>query len=242
MTVDDHAALFAAGSRAHAAELDGAWRMDAISNANHAAGVAYLQLQHPSRTGGFEARYQLMGLMEGLVVPSFLKDHFQLNDFTPFHDEIRKVAADFLVGKYVRLAAAGWSRCWATPLGLFHTEADGQFGFYYMLTRAPRTELPGNTLLRPFLDVQLPDGIGMTFDEEMVGVLSSGGARPTAIPCTLRPASFNVRMVIRDVNEFVDGYEHEAQIQGTITFGDFDGPGPAAIRIDETPAASTTCA
>ena len=38
-----------------------------------------------------ESRYLLMGLMEGLVTPSFLKDHFQLNDFTPFHDEIRKV-------------------------------------------------------------------------------------------------------------------------------------------------------
>ena len=43
--------------------------------------------------GRLEARYELMGLMEGLVAPSFLKDHFQLNDFTPFHDEIRKVSA-----------------------------------------------------------------------------------------------------------------------------------------------------
>ena len=32
-----------------------------------------------------------MGLMEGLVIPSFAQDHFQLNDFTPFHDEIRQV-------------------------------------------------------------------------------------------------------------------------------------------------------
>ena len=47
------------------------------------------------------ARYDLMGLMEGLVTPTFLQDHFQLNDFTPFHDEIRKVSGDFLVGKYV---------------------------------------------------------------------------------------------------------------------------------------------
>ena len=80
--------------------------MDMVSNANHAGGIAYLQFSNKP-DGRFEARYQLMGLMEGLVVPSFLKDHFQLNDFTPFHDEIRKVSADFLVGKYVTATAAG---------------------------------------------------------------------------------------------------------------------------------------
>ena len=46
MTVDDHAALYAAGSSPTAAELDGVWRMDVISNANHAGGVAYLQFQN----------------------------------------------------------------------------------------------------------------------------------------------------------------------------------------------------
>src|SRR5262249_6366078 len=96
MTVADHAAIYAAGAPPDAAELDGAWRMDVISNANHAGGIAYLQFaNHPD--GRFEARYELMGLIEGLVTPTFLKDHFQLNDFTPFHDEIRKVTADFMV-------------------------------------------------------------------------------------------------------------------------------------------------
>ena len=30
-------------------------------------------------------------------------------------------------------------------------------------------QLPTNTLLKPFLDVQLPDGVGMLFDEQMKG-------------------------------------------------------------------------
>ena len=92
MTVDDHAALYAAGTAPTAADLNGAWRMDAISNANSAGGVAYLQFQNQP-DGRFEANYQLMGLMEGLVTPKFLQDHFQLTDFTTFHDEIRKVTA-----------------------------------------------------------------------------------------------------------------------------------------------------
>ena len=86
--------------------------MDTISNANHAGGIAYLQFSNKP-DGRLEARYQLMGLMEGLVVPSFLKDHFQLNDFTPFHDEIRKVSRRFPGGQVRDGAAAGGGRsCW----------------------------------------------------------------------------------------------------------------------------------
>src|SRR5262249_33955896 len=145
-----------------AAELDGVWRMDTISNANHAGGIAYLAFQNQP-DGRFTASYQLMGLMEGLITPSFLKDHFQLNDFTAFHDEIRKVTDNLLVGKYVTDLSAVISPLVSnSSLGLFHTEAGGKFGFYYMLTRAAGSQLPTNSLLRPFLDVQLPDGVGMT--------------------------------------------------------------------------------
>ena len=76
--------------------------------ANHAGGIAYLQFSNKP-DGRLEARYQLMGLMEGLVTPSFLKDHFQLNDFTPFHDEIRQVSADFMVGTYMTALPAAVS-------------------------------------------------------------------------------------------------------------------------------------
>ena len=228
MTVQDHAALYTAGTIPTAADLEGAWRMDTISNANHAGGVAWLQFDSKP-DGRLEAHYLLMGLMEGLVVPTFLKDHFQLNDFTPFHDEIRKTSADFLVGKYVApLPPALASLLGNSTFGLFHTEANGEFGFYYTLTRATQKEMPENTLFRPFLDAQLPDGIGMSFDEQMVGTYSAGGDTSAAVAC-----SFNARMVIRDVNEFVDGYEHEAQIRGTITFAQFDGQGPVTYSIDD---------
>ena len=106
MTVENHQALYAAGTAPTPAELEGVWRMDTISNANHAGGIAYLQFSNKP-DGRLEARYQLMGLMEGLVVPSFLKDHFQLNDFTPFHDEIRKVTRRFSGGQVHDGAAAG---------------------------------------------------------------------------------------------------------------------------------------
>ncbi|HUK17612.1 MAG TPA: GMC family oxidoreductase [Bryobacteraceae bacterium] len=248
MTVADHADLYAAASSPTAADLNGVWRMDVISNANHAGGVAYLQFQNLP-DGRFVARYELMGVMEGLVTPTFLKDHFQLNDFTTFHDEIRKVSADFLVGKYMTALPAAISPLVSnSSLGLFHSETGGEFGFYYMLTRATQAELPTNTLLRPFLDAQLPDGIGMTFDEEMVGWYFPGATTPAPgrdgdltiaarIPASGTPdgavtCQFDVHMTIQDVNEFVDGYEHEAEMGGTISFGQFGGQAPATFQID----------
>jgi cholesterol oxidase len=247
MTVEDHSALYAAATPPTPDDLNGVWRMDAISNANHAAGIAYLQFSNKP-DGSFTANYQLMGLMEGLVVPKFLQDHFQLTDFTPFHDEIRRVGPDLLVGKYMAPLPAGLAPVFGnSSLGLLHTQSDGQVGFYYMLTRA--AAMPTNTLLRPFLDVQLPDGVGMTFDEEMVGWYFPGQPMPAPgragdltiaaqMPASGDPpggiaCKFNADMVIRDVNEFVDGYEHEAQLKGTITFGQFEGTTPATFTMDD---------
>jgi hypothetical protein len=188
--------------------------------------------------------------MEGLILPTFLQDHFQLNDFTPFHDEIRKVSGDFLVGKYVVDLPPGLASLLSnSSLGIFHTDKSGQFGFYYMLTRAAGMELPTNTLLRPFLDAQLPDGVGMTFDEQMVGWYFPGEHTPAPgregdltigarIPASGNPpggvdCTFRGHMTIRDVNEFVDGYQHEATISGTMNFGQFENLGPSTFTIDQ---------
>jgi cholesterol oxidase len=248
MTVADHKFLFDTGKAPTPTDLDGAWRMDTISNANEATGIAYLQFSNRP-DGRFVASYQLMGLMEGLVTPAFLKDHFQLTDFTPFHDEIRKVRDDLFVGKYVTTLPAGVAELLGnSSLGVFHAEDGGKFGFYYVLTRAAANTMPTNTLLRPFLDVQLPDGVGMTFDETMTGWYFPGASTPapgrdgdltiaTRIPASGDPAgavtcSFDARMTITDVNEFVDGYEHEATLSGSIHFGQFAGIGPATFPID----------
>jgi len=250
MTVADHAALFATAAAPAAADLAGVWRMDAISNANRASGIAYLQFQNLP-DGSFKASYQLMGLIEGLVTPSFLRDHFQLTDFTPFHDEIRKVTSDFMIGKYVtQLPSAIVPLVSNSSFGLFHTDPGGQSGFYYMLTRVAGPDLPTNTLLRPFLGVQLPDGVGLTFDEQMVGWYLPGASTPAPgrdgdltiaarIPAAGDPpgaisCQFDARMTVSDVNEFVDGYQHQAQLKGTITFGQFAGNAPATFSIDDS--------
>jgi cholesterol oxidase len=243
MTVDDHRILYTSGTVPKAQELQGAWRMDTISNANQATGAAWLAFDNKP-DGRLESRYQLMGLIEGLVVPSFTRGHFQLDDFTAFNDEIRKVNDDLFVGKWITENPALVPASLPVDLGLFHREpagADGKsrWGFYYLLTRAEGTgRLPSNTILRPWLDHQLPRGIGMTFDEEMVGRVWKGVATPSADRAgdlTIAGRSeggsseckFQVRMRIGDVNEFVDGAAHEARLSGKIIFGDFPGGGGA---------------
>ena len=244
MTAVDHQELYKFGTVPSPADLEGVWRMDTISNANHAGGIAYLQFNNKP-DGRLEARYQLMGLMEGLVAPSFLKDHFQLNDFTPFHDEIRKVSSDFMVGTYMTgLPPALASLLGSSSLGLFHTQANGQFGFYYTITRVTEKQIPANTLLKPFREAQLPDGVGMLFDEQMKGWYFPGASTPSAdragdltiasrVPGAIA-CQFDGRMTIADVNEFVDGYAHESGIKGTMTFGEFEGVKNAVFTIDES--------
>jgi hypothetical protein len=249
MTVSDHMALWDSGTVPTAQEFDGAWQMDMVSNNNHLGRAAYLAFDNKP-DGRLEARYRLMGLMEGFVIPSFAQDHFQLRDFTPFRDEIRKVTDDLYVGRYVVGGLPGISSALGGPdLGLLHAvPGSTDFGFYYTLSRTGEKALPTSPLLAPFLNAQLPDGVGMTFDETMTGWFFEGANTPSAgrggdakiaerIPRSGTPeggveASFQVRMTVRDVNEFVDGMAHEAGISGTISFGRLQGKSNVTYTVD----------
>jgi hypothetical protein len=250
MTMDDHRALFDAGGVPSKSDLSGSWRMEVVSNNNHLGGVAYLRFD-VKPDGRLESRYQLMGLLEGLAMPGFARDHFQLNDFTTFHDEIRRVDESFLVGRYVTTLSAEMAALLGSrPIGIFQTELDSnKFGFNYTLTRVDSKEVPTNTLLQPFLDVHLPDGLGMTFDEELVGWYFEGrstlaeGRIGDLTMGNLIPASgdpqggkackFQGRMVVRDLNEFIEGTEHETTIKGTLSCDGFQGAGPVTYILDE---------
>lgn len=245
MTVNDHTALYQAGSVPTAQELDGVWRMDLVSNNNQLGRAAYLEFD-PKPDGRLEARFQLMGLMEGLVVPSFVQDHFRLNDFTPFHDEIRKASDNLLVGRYITGAQPDLASLGAN-LGILHSVPGGnQFGVYYTLSKTGTQALPTTSLLAPFLDARLPDGVGMTFDETMEGWYFEGATTPApgregdltigglVPPAAGADSSFQVTMTVWDVNEFVDGLAHEASMKGSIRFTRFQGKSNVTYALDET--------
>ncbi|HUQ94946.1 MAG TPA: GMC family oxidoreductase [Bryobacteraceae bacterium] len=237
MTVEDHRRLWMEAAAPAADELNGVWNMDTLSNANRASGLATLAFERKP-DGRLEARYQLLGLLEGLVLPSFLSDHFRLEDFTPFHDEIRRLTPNLLIGKYVtEVPEAMAAALPAQSLGILHVEGDPaarRFGFYYLLRRAGLAALPSSALAQPFLDTRTPDGVGMTFDEEMVGWFQEDSDAPSSPepPQGATVCKFKLRMTIRDINEFVEGVEHEATTQGSIEFQSFAGFSPAIVAIN----------
>ncbi|MGH9354593.1 MAG: GMC family oxidoreductase, partial [Terriglobia bacterium] len=249
MMASDHETLYQRSASPTPQQLAGLWKMRAVANGNDTGVVAYLKFDLKP-DGRLEARYRFLGFFEGMAEPCFGKDHFQLNDFTPFHDEIRSVAPDFMVGRYTTAAPPVLNDLFGS-LGLFHLDktAGGgeQFSFYYTLTRSSQDEMPESVFLEPLLDVQLPDGLGLTFDERMEGFYFPGFA-PAAtpegdrmiearIPAPEPPGSavdcvFQVEAGIRDMNEFLASPEHEAGMKGTIQFGDFQGRGAATFAID----------
>ncbi|OFW10856.1 MAG: hypothetical protein A3H96_20725 [Acidobacteria bacterium RIFCSPLOWO2_02_FULL_67_36] len=232
MTVAEHVELFEGGTVPSPETLAGAWRMDVISNANQLRALATLAFELKP-DGRLESRYQIGGLLEGLVTPRFLQDHFELRDFTPFHDEIRTLSADALIGKYVAELPDGVAPI-PGSLGLLHAEGNHRFGCYYVLTRSDDRRLPANTILRPFLDMHLPDGLGMTFDEEMDGwYLPGADDAPESRPAGAVDCSFRLRMTVRDLNEFIEAPAHEARAKGRIRFADLDGRGPTTHAVDE---------
>jgi cholesterol oxidase len=240
MTALDHADLWAGATRPTKEELEGAWRMAVIANANQAAGLAWLKFENKP-DGRIESRYQLMGLLEGLVMPQFALDHFRLDDFTPFHDEIRKLDDDLLIGKWITDVPEAFAALFPVgSLGIFHTESDGpagrRFGFYYLLRKATAREMAENSLVGPLLDVELPAGVGMKFEESMDGWYEAGLAAPPsegARPAAAVDCSFKLKMNIADLNEFIEGVEHEARLTGSISFGAFGGQTNATFPIDE---------
>jgi hypothetical protein len=251
MTVSDHQTLYQRSPAPTKEQLAGLWEMRAIANAAATGVVAYLKFD-VKPDGRIEARYRFLGLLEGMVDPVFTPEHFQLNDFTPFHDEIRYVGDDFLVGKYTTASPPALLDLFGPDsLGLFHLETSSggsaQFSFYYTLRRSTANDLPATVFLEPLLNIRLPDGVGMTFAEEMVGYYFPGLSVPPGregdlqieakIPATGQPegsmeCSFQVRMRIADLNEFLESSEHEARVEGTIHAGAFADQGEVTYHLD----------
>lgn len=251
MSVLDHQALYQSGAAPTKEQLAGLWEMRAVANAANTGVVAYLKFDLKP-DGRLEARYRFMGLLEGLVEPVFAPGHFQLNDFTTFHDEIRVIANDLMVGKYTTAAPPALQELFGpNSLGLFHLDSSSggtpQFSLYYSLKRSQLQEMPVTGFLAPLLELRLPDGLGMTFDEEMDGVYLPGvhvlsGRRgdlelDQRIPAAGIPPGgvvfgFQARIVVRDLNEFLDNPQHEAGLSGTLHFSNWKGKGEATFVVD----------
>jgi len=91
---------------------------------------------------------------------------------------------DILVGKYTTASSPridGPLRAelpGPLPPGYGPLARNPHFSFYYWLRRSPENQLPAAVFLQPLLDIRLPDGLGMTFEEEMAGFYFPGFSLP----------------------------------------------------------------
>jgi hypothetical protein len=137
----------------------------------------------------------------------------------------------------------------SSDLGIFHIQpGSNQLGFYYTLTKTGDRSMPTELLLRPFFDVNLPDGLSLSFDEKMDGWYFEGASTskqgyegdieidvlvPSASDKAANPCSVNLQITARDINEFIDGFEHEAGVKGTIGFGSLEGKSNVSFLLDQ---------
>ncbi|HQR32889.1 MAG TPA: GMC family oxidoreductase [Blastocatellia bacterium] len=248
MTISDHKAIWDSAALPTKEQLAGLWEMRMVSNANNTGVVAYLKFDHKP-DGRLEARYQFLGLIEGLADPTFGQEHFRMDDFTSFHDEIRFVNNDMLIGQYFTDARPPLLPLFGQDsLGIFQREqeADGdvRFGFKYWLSRSTLTDTPVSGFMRPVLDVRLPEKTGLTFDEEMKGFYYHGYTPPAGADGDRQieakssaegtACELNLRVSARDFNEFIEGWDHEMRIDGDIRFANFNGQGQLICTINGT--------
>ena len=251
MTVEDARTIYQASPAATKEQLAGVWEMRAAANAGNTGTMGRVEFDLKA-DGRLQASYRPMGFLEGLVEPAIGQEYFRRDDFTPFLDQIRSVSNEVLIGKYTTDTPPALVQLFGpAALGLYHEESSvgspPRWSLYYTLRRSARARLRTPVFLRPLLDIRLPDGLGMTFDEEMVGYYFPGlsvpagregdlgiearvpasGQPPESVECRVR-----LHINIRDLNEFFESPEHEASLEGTIHFGDFAGQGAASFAVD----------
>ena len=82
--------------------------------------------------GKIEGRYRL-GLLSGEMEVARTEEFVQLMDFTPFHDEIRIIDEETLIGKWV---SPELNPDMLRGLGSYLEPHNDRFAFYYILKRA----------------------------------------------------------------------------------------------------------
>ena len=237
MTVDDHRELYdRAAVPSDPKTLEGTWNMTVVANSNHREDVAQLSFD-AKPDGKIQAHYVLMRTIQGESRTELGPDELRMDDFTPLHDEIRAIDANYMLGKWITDQRAPFGPFSA---GLLQAEPAGagqsRFGFYYTLRRVDVLQPPSIALLDLILARKL--GVGLTFQEQMDGAYYEGDTdRSPAHLSSLKPADghhcqFNVAMSVADLDKFVASDEHRAELTGTIEFDEFRGDQNVSLPLE----------
>lgn len=132
----DHRELFDSGSAPKASDIEGKWRGQLVSNA--ALSHSFFVLSFTLNEDKVDGRWKLLGVWEGESKVELGEDAMRMFDFTSWHDEIRKVTDEVMVGKYCQPDKSLLPPPWAGSLGHIHSEDTGKgkrLCLYYILNK-----------------------------------------------------------------------------------------------------------
>lgn len=124
----DHAELWETGDVPEPAALEGWWSVQLVSNAGLLAPL--FEFEFETTEHGVDGRYEVLDTAGGDVRLDFDEDQLEMFDFSHWHDEIRQVSSDFMVGKYCQ-----------TETQLLPAPADGSLGHIHAESEAGEDRL-----------------------------------------------------------------------------------------------------
>jgi hypothetical protein len=135
----DHAALWDEGTVPDPEALAGAWDVRLVSNAGLSAPL--FEFQFETTEHGVDGQYEVLDTAGGDVRLDFDDDRMEMFDFSNWHDEIRQLTDDYMVGKYCQTETQLLPAPEDGSLGHLHAETeagDERLCLYYVMN--PRDE------------------------------------------------------------------------------------------------------
>lgn len=139
MGIDDHDLLFAGGSTPTDEALFGAWSLEALYHSNQPVRLGTVRFSRAT-DGSLNIDCDTSASHQGLLLPTFVSEHFQTEQLPALRHELRLVDRQYLVGKWTTDILGPYAKfLLAGSPGLFHPQKGPgrarRFALYYLLTR-----------------------------------------------------------------------------------------------------------
>lgn len=132
----DHGILWEQGTVPEEAVIEGAWDVRLVSNAGLSDPLFEFSFEDTEHL--LDGQYEVLDLASGDVRIDFDAEQMEMFDFSNWHDEIRQVTEDFMVGKYCQTETQVLPSPGEGSLGQLHaetTDGDERLCLYYVMNR-----------------------------------------------------------------------------------------------------------
>ncbi len=130
----DHGVLWEQGDVPEPAVLEGWWSVQLVANAGLLAPLFEFEFERTEH--GVDGRYEVLDTASGDVRLEFADEQMEMFDFSNWHDEIRQITSDFMVGKYCQTETQFLPGPDDGSLGHIHAETeagDQRLCLYYVM-------------------------------------------------------------------------------------------------------------